>query len=86
MRVLLTIQPAYGHFFPLLPLALALQSAGHEVAVATSATFCPVVRQHDFPAFPVGLDWIETDWSTLPADQLPPPAVKTFDSVRSRHS
>ena len=73
MRVLLTTQPAYGHFFPMLPLAVALRSAGHDVAVATSATFCPIVVQHGFTTFPVGLDWIETDFGTLPADKLPPP-------------
>ncbi len=77
MRVLLTTQPAYGHFFPMLPLAVALRSAGHDVAFATSAIFCPVVHQHGFPAFPVGLDWTESDWNTLPADEFPPPEAST---------
>jgi hypothetical protein len=77
LRVLLTTQPAYGHFFPMLPLAVALQSAGHDFAFATSATFCLVVHQHGFPAFPVGLDWTESDWSTLPADEVPPPEATT---------
>ena len=84
MRVLLTTQPAYGHFFPMLPLAVALRSAGHDVAFATSATFCPVVHQHGFPAFPVGLDWIESDWSTLPADEVWLDALPWRPTLRHR--
>lgn len=53
MRVLLTTQPAYGHFFPMLPLAVALQLDGDDVAFATSATFCTVASQHGFTAFPL---------------------------------
>jgi UDP:flavonoid glycosyltransferase YjiC (YdhE family) len=39
LRVLLTSGPVYSHLVPMmLPIASALQSSGHEVAVATSAT------------------------------------------------
>jgi UDP:flavonoid glycosyltransferase YjiC (YdhE family) len=39
LRVLLTSGPVYSHLVPMmLPIAAALQSSGHEVAVATSAT------------------------------------------------
>ncbi|PWU58586.1 glycosyltransferase, partial [Micromonospora globispora] len=37
MRVLVASAPLIGHVFPLLPLALALRDAGHEVLVATAA-------------------------------------------------
>lgn len=37
MRILLTTQPAYGHFRPLLPLAIALRARGHEIRVGTAA-------------------------------------------------
>ena len=38
MRVLLTSGPVYSHLVPMmLPIASALQTSGHEVAVATSA-------------------------------------------------
>jgi|GEM_PF-1980376 len=39
MRVLLTVQPSHAHLWPITPLAWALQSAGHEVRVATHACF-----------------------------------------------
>src|SRR5688572_29075954 len=35
MRVLVVSAPLVGHVFPLVPLALALRSSGHEVLVAT---------------------------------------------------
>src|SRR5262247_583185 len=36
MRVLVVSAPMLGHVFPLVPLARALQAAGHEVEVATA--------------------------------------------------
>jgi UDP:flavonoid glycosyltransferase YjiC (YdhE family) len=40
MRVLLTSRPLWSHLVPMVvPVARALQAAGHEVAVATGATF-----------------------------------------------
>lgn len=58
MRFLFTCQPAFGHFHPLVPLAQAVRDAGHEVAFAASASFCPTVRGAGFPAFPCGLEWL----------------------------
>lgn len=56
MRVLFTNQPALGHWHPLVPLARALQSAGHDVAFASTPGFCATVEAQGFKCYPVGLD------------------------------
>jgi UDP:flavonoid glycosyltransferase YjiC (YdhE family) len=45
VEVLFSALPAYGHIFPLVPLALAVQNAGHDVLFATGADFEPVLRR-----------------------------------------
>ena len=55
MRVLATCLPGYGHFHPMVPLAQALQAAGHEVAFATERRFCGRVSAAGFRAFPAGM-------------------------------
>lgn len=55
MRVLCTCLPGHGHFNPMLALAQGLTRAGHDVAFATAADFCPHVEATGFPAFPAGL-------------------------------
>ena len=55
MRVLFTCQPALGHFHPLVPIARALESAGHEVAFATPAPFVPTVERSGFAGFSAGM-------------------------------
>ena len=67
MRVLLTSQPGYGHFRPLLPLAHALVTGGHEVRIGTSASFVSVVEGEGLHAEGLGLDWLLGDDSTIPA-------------------
>lgn len=57
----MTTHPAPSHFFPLLPLARALETAGHQVAFASSAEFGPVIQKLGFRAY-AG----EPDWSTDP--------------------
>ncbi len=64
MRLLFTNQPGHGHFFPLLPLAHAARAAGHEVAFATSASFCRHVEMAGFPCLPAGHDWLEANIAT----------------------
>jgi UDP:flavonoid glycosyltransferase YjiC (YdhE family) len=59
MRVLSTCLPGHGHFNPMLAVARALAEAGHEVAFATAADFCPRVEAAGFPAFPAGLSLAE---------------------------
>ena len=38
MRVLIAANPALGHVLPILPLAIALRNAGHEVAFLTGSS------------------------------------------------
>jgi UDP:flavonoid glycosyltransferase YjiC (YdhE family) len=45
VRVLVTTFPGQGHFHPVAPVALALQTAGHEVRVATERSFAPWVEE-----------------------------------------
>jgi UDP:flavonoid glycosyltransferase YjiC (YdhE family) len=65
MRVLLTCIQGYGHLHPLLPLARALQEAGHEVAFSSSERFCPRIEQAGFRAFPAGPDLAEVHEEAL---------------------
>ncbi|MDO3700192.1 DUF1205 domain-containing protein [Micromonospora sp. C28SCA-DRY-2] len=44
MRVLIVSAPLIGHVFPLVPLAVALRDAGHDVLVATAADGLDVAR------------------------------------------
>src|SRR5262245_29229 len=57
MRVLFTTLPGAGPFHPLVPLAQSLQESGHEVAFATSQSYCRTVQNAGFHCFPAGYDW-----------------------------
>ena len=59
MKVLGTCLPGHGHFNLMLAVARALADAGHEVAFATAADFCPRVEAAGFAAFPAGLSLAE---------------------------
>lgn len=56
VRFLFTTLAGAGHFHPLVPLALALQSAGHEVRFATAPSFRQSVLRSGFPAISAGFD------------------------------
>ncbi|MFE5935354.1 nucleotide disphospho-sugar-binding domain-containing protein [Streptomyces sp. NPDC056470] len=60
MRVLFTIWPATAHVYPIVPLAWALQAAGHEVCVASHPAVAPAVNSVGLTAVSLG------DESTLP--------------------
>ncbi|MGW4000066.1 glycosyltransferase [Amycolatopsis sp. NPDC004772] len=55
MRILFTCRPAYGHLFPLLPLANAAKAAGHDVVFGTGEAFVPKVRELGFETHRVGI-------------------------------
>jgi UDP:flavonoid glycosyltransferase YjiC (YdhE family) len=56
MKFFFTVQPLFGHFHAMVPLALALKDHGHEVAFVTGQSFGPTVRHAGFEHFPCGLD------------------------------
>src|SRR5215472_2923734 len=55
----MTCHPAYGHYTPLVPLARALQDAGHEVVFATAAPLDAAIREDGFAIESVGLSMPE---------------------------
>src|SRR5258708_35219142 len=93
MRVLFTVQPSTGHLHPLVPVAIALREAGHEVAVCSSAPFRPDVEAFGLTHIDAGLDWLTGDHSTWTAfPTMPPPGpefaafvVTVFADITTHH-
>ncbi|MDQ4098768.1 MAG: hypothetical protein M3144_12995, partial [Actinomycetota bacterium] len=56
MRVLFAAHGAYGHVMPLFGVARSLVENGHDVVVATSSKFCPVVAAVGLQPYPAGMD------------------------------
>ena len=54
MRLLFCALPAYGHVYPLLPLADAVARAGHEVEFATTGPFVAIVAGLGYETHDVG--------------------------------
>lgn len=61
MRVLLTTHPTSSHWHQLVPLAQALESAGHEVAFVSTPGFCPSIEAKGFRSFHAGADETEEE-------------------------
>ncbi|HEY5783897.1 MAG TPA: glycosyltransferase [Microlunatus sp.] len=63
MKVVFAALGAYGHLFPMLPLAVACQDAGHEVVVATGAPFLNRLPLRTVPGLPAAVDlaWAEQE-------------------------
>ena len=68
MRILFCGLPAYGHVYPLLPLAIACRDAGHEVEFATGDDFELRLRRVGFPTHPVGMSIEQAQRMTLESD------------------
>ncbi|HEX4953118.1 MAG TPA: glycosyltransferase [Thermoanaerobaculia bacterium] len=67
MRFLFTTHPGFGHLYPLVPIARALAGRGHEVAIATSASFAPAVARSGLTPLAAGMDWLESEsYRTFP--------------------
>lgn len=62
MRVLITLIPGFGHLCPIIPLALALKNAGHDVALATSASIDAYVARLGLELLPSGPVWLESEF------------------------
>lgn len=58
-RVVFCGLPAYGHLYPLLPLAAAVRAAGHEVLFVTGEKFVPVIEAQGFAAQAAGVGPLE---------------------------
>src|SRR5713226_5547161 len=56
MRVLFAAPGAYGHVNPVIPLAAAMQRAGHTVQWATSPRQCERLAAVGFAATPAGIE------------------------------
>jgi len=56
VRILFAAIPAYGHLFPLLPLATACAAAGHDVTVATGEPFVGRLSLRTVAGIPAGTD------------------------------
>jgi UDP:flavonoid glycosyltransferase YjiC (YdhE family) len=80
LRALFVVVPGHGHFYALAPLALGLQARGHQVRVATSGSFCPVVATAGLRAVPAGMDWLESDLERFF------PQFAGLDPVRRAHA
>jgi UDP:flavonoid glycosyltransferase YjiC (YdhE family) len=81
VRVLCTTLPEYGHFHPMAPTARALAEAGHDVAFATAAEFCPRVERAGFAALAAGLshdDQIDQAVVRFPEAAGLPPGQERF--------
>ena len=61
VRILISTWPAHGHLLPMLPLAGAVQRAGHEVVVASGAEMAAEACHRGFEAWDVGPSRAEAD-------------------------
>lgn len=71
MRVLFTSLPFSGHFYPLVPFARALATAGHDVAFAAPAFYSEAVEGAGFRHFPASLAQPITDFRNAFTDLYP---------------
>ncbi|MDT0407174.1 glycosyltransferase, partial [Streptomyces edwardsiae] len=56
MRIMFTIWPMAAHLYPAVPLALALQSAGHEVCVASHPLLTRAITAAGLTAVGIGTE------------------------------
>ncbi len=54
MRILFRSLPAFGHLYPLMPLAMAARAAGHDVVFSTAGEFVGRLEALGFPVFRAG--------------------------------
>ena len=76
MRVLFSSLGAIGHIHPLVPLAHALQAAGHDVRWATGPESCGRVERAGIPAVPAGqtqAERLSEFWRRYPETRQRPP-------------
>src|SRR5688572_9104887 len=94
MRALFTTQPSSGHWHPLVPLAQALEAAGHEVAFVSAPGFCATIEAKGFRCFRAGMDESEEELQQRreqlaalnPAEQLEYIQANVFAGIRAERS
>jgi UDP:flavonoid glycosyltransferase YjiC (YdhE family) len=57
----MTVQPGLGHLHPTIPVARALSEAGHDVRVASAASFGPTIERCGLASLRAGVDWLESE-------------------------
>jgi len=56
VKIMFASLGAYGHLYPMMPLALACADAGHEVAIATGKPFLGRLPLPTVPGYPTDLE------------------------------
>jgi UDP:flavonoid glycosyltransferase YjiC (YdhE family) len=59
MKLLFSSRPAYGHLYPMMPLAFAARESGHEVVFATAGRFERMLHGLGFPTVSAGISFEE---------------------------
>jgi UDP:flavonoid glycosyltransferase YjiC (YdhE family) len=86
LRILFATAGAYGHLFPVLPLALAARDAGHRVSVATDKSFHPLLTAAGLRPVRAGLT-VGAGIALARADVAPPDAAAlAFGSILPRQA
>ncbi|WP_345633155.1 glycosyltransferase [Rugosimonospora acidiphila] len=82
MRIIFAATGAYGHLYPIVPLAVAARDSGHEVVVATDSQFHPVLAEAGLEAVAAGLT-VEAAFGTVLAGLTAPPAGEADVAVEA---
>jgi len=69
VKIMFASLGAYGHVYPMMPLALACADAGHEVVIATGKPFLDRLPLPTVPGYPTNL---ELDWAIQEAKRRHP--------------
>lgn len=93
MRILFASLAAYGHIYPMVPLALALRKAGHSVTFATTEPFHPLLTSFELDPVPAGIGMTEAfaqaggpgfDPKSASPQRLPTVIAEVFGAVLPR--
>lgn len=94
MRLIFTSLAAYGHMYPLLPLAIAARDAGHHVIFATGDDLLSTARKAGLEAAPAGIGLHaafgaafageERQRGEIPQEELIPVIAKVFGDIMPR--